>query len=89
MKQIKLVILSAVLVVALTAVSWRVFSPLLFYSLFPGMAVSLLITGGHGGTHFQNFIANILGVVINILVYFLVLLLVSKLMIRRPNSRVL
>lgn len=84
--QIKLAIVSAVFVVALTALTWRVFSPWLFYSLYPGLAVSLLITGGHGGTHMQDFIGNILGVMINILVYFLVLLLVSKFLIRRKES---
>lgn len=85
--EIKLAIVSGALVVTLTAVSRMVLSPLLFYSLCPGIALSLLITGGHGGTHFQDFIASALGVVINILAYFMVLLLVNKLMVRRKDRQ--
>jgi hypothetical protein len=51
--EIKLAILSTVIVLSLTAVSRIVLNSWLFYSLFPGLVVGLYITGVHGGTHFQ------------------------------------
>jgi hypothetical protein len=40
-----------------------------FYALFPGMAVSLLITGGHGGTGVQDSVALVVAFAINLIVY--------------------
>lgn len=46
-------------------------SKLLFYLLFPGLATALLITGGHGGSRFEEAIAPIAGFAVNTLIYLL------------------
>jgi hypothetical protein len=45
------------------------FSLILFLALFPGMAVQMLITGGHGGTMAQETLAAIIGPSVNIIAY--------------------
>ena len=42
-------------------------SSVLFYALFPGMAVQMAITGGHGGTMAQDTSAPIIGAAVNII----------------------
>jgi hypothetical protein len=44
-------------------------SAMLFYLLFPGLALGLMITGGHGGTHFEDSLAPVVGLAVNIIVY--------------------
>jgi hypothetical protein len=40
-----------------------------FYALFPGNVVKLLITGGHGGTKLEDTVAPYLGALTNIAAY--------------------
>jgi hypothetical protein len=61
------------IVVPLTIVQWywldsRV-GRFVFYALFPGNVVSLLITGGHGGIGLEDAIASYVGALANIGVY--------------------
>ena len=42
-------------------------SSVLFYALFPGMAVQMAITGGHGGTMAPDTSAPIIGAAVNII----------------------
>jgi hypothetical protein len=65
----KLIAYAAAIVVVLNimnaALQWKI----LFYLLFCGMAVHLLITGGHGGTHLQEAFGIISSFVVNTVVY--------------------
>jgi hypothetical protein len=45
---------SFVIVSMLTFFAYRTASAALFYLLYPGFILSLLITGGHGGTKFEE-----------------------------------
>jgi hypothetical protein len=62
-------VLSIGIVTCLTLVGRVTESPVLFYLLYPGAALSLLITGGHGGTRFADNVALAVGLVANIIVY--------------------
>jgi hypothetical protein len=76
--------LAVALVVMLGAARFRI----LFYLGFPGEALSLLITGGHGGTRTQEIIAPIVSFLLNAWVYFLLLSAALRLRRGRPaNSR--
>jgi hypothetical protein len=44
-------------------------SPVFFYLLYPGVVASLLITGGHGGTQFEEAIAPPVAFIVNAFVY--------------------
>jgi hypothetical protein len=44
-------------------------SPFLVYALLPGVIVSLLITGGHGGTLIEERVGLVAGLIVNCLVY--------------------
>jgi hypothetical protein len=44
-------------------------SPFLVYALLPGIIVSLLITGGHGGTLIEERVGLVAGLIVNSLVY--------------------
>jgi hypothetical protein len=48
---------SFVIVALLTFFEYKTASAALFYLLYPGFVLSLLITGGHGGTRFEEGIA--------------------------------
>jgi len=78
----KLFFIATVVVVLLTLIFQKLLTPVLFYALWPGNVLSLAITGGHGGTAFQQVFAPIAGVFLNILVYFIVMLALKKLLSR-------
>jgi hypothetical protein len=65
----KAMFLAVVVVGLLTAIERAASSELLFKLLFPGLAVGLLITGGHGGTVIEDEIAPTFSFVFNVLVY--------------------
>jgi hypothetical protein len=39
------------------------------FLLLPGLAVGLLITGGHGGSQFEESLALVVGFAVNLIVY--------------------
>jgi len=77
---------SLVFVAFLTFFEHRTPSVALFYLLYPGSILSLLIAGGHGGTMFEETIALVAGLIVNMLVYAVLCagLLVAS---RRAGSR--
>ena len=71
-------------IVALLSLLWHFFiSELLFYLLFPGLVIGILITGGHGGTVGEERIASVVSFAVNALVYSA--LVFSALAIKRRN----
>jgi hypothetical protein len=60
---------SFAIVAILTFFEYRTASAALFYMLYPGFALYLLIAGGHGGTQFVNGLALVVGLIVNTLVY--------------------
>ena len=80
-------IISSLLVVSALMIAVRfVVSDMLFYLLYPGLMLGLLITGGHGGTVFEDRIAAIVGFLVNLLVYTLVLSIAISIW-RRTRAR--
>jgi hypothetical protein len=69
----KAIAISFVTVVPLTIASHLTDSIFFFYALYPGAIVSLLITGGHGGTRTEEAIAPIVGSLVNIAILSLLL----------------
>jgi hypothetical protein len=59
-------------------------SPFLVYALLPGIIVSLLITGGHGGTLIEERVGLIAGLIVNSLVYAGAVFLLLRM--RRPSK---
>jgi hypothetical protein len=53
-------------------------SPILAYPLYPGEMVSLLVTGGHGGTLTQDKIGFAAELVVNLLAYLLATFLLFR-----------
>jgi len=76
----KPVLLAVIVVLALEFLFRATGNPLLFYALYPGNFVSLLITGGHGGTRAEEAIALVVGILINIATYTVVVIARNKLM---------
>jgi uncharacterized membrane protein len=74
-------------VIALTVMIYRIESPVLFYLLYPGEIVSLLITGGHGGTLLQDRIAPVASVAVNFLVYATVFNVIYRLFLNQTDPR--
>ena len=60
---------SVVIVSGLTALSRLTDSTALFFLLYPGISLSLLITGGHGGTVFEERTATVVTILVNVLTY--------------------
>jgi|HubBroStandDraft_5_1064220.scaffolds.fasta_scaffold187115_2 hypothetical protein len=58
-----------VVVVLLTLFEYVTSSAVWFYLLYPGSALSLLITGGHGGTKFEEGAALAASLMTNTLAY--------------------
>ena len=77
-------IIALALVLILTLVLNRYPNAFLFYALFPGMSVDLLITGGHGGTLTEERVGFVAGFVTNILVYSGAAFLLLRL--RKPSN---
>jgi hypothetical protein len=75
---------SFVIVSMLTFFAYRTASAALFYLLYPGFILSLLITGGHGGTKFEEGIAPVVNLIVNTLVY--AVLCTGLLAVRRQRS---
>jgi hypothetical protein len=61
--------ISITIVACLTFLFGATYSIVFIYPLFPGMVLSLLITGGHGGTIAEDRIALVFGFAINTLTY--------------------
>ena len=59
-------------------------SPFLVYALLPGIIVSLLITGGHGGTLIEERVGLVAGLIVNSLVYAGAVFLLLRM--RRPSK---
>ncbi len=57
----------------LSFIQWRFPLAALFYLLLPGNVVSLLITGGHGGTVTQDAVASFAAAIVNTVVYALLI----------------
>jgi len=68
---LKTSILTVVAVSLLTLVCYRTLVMFLFYLLYPGMIINVLITGGHGGTIFEEWAGAISGVLVNTVCYML------------------
>ena len=83
----KLALMSFGIVAILTATFHFVLSAALFYTLWPGIVVGLVITGGHGSTTFQEGAAVALGLLVNAGAYFCLLLLGRSVLLRRKSSR--
>lgn len=64
----KAVAISFITVMPLTIALYLTNSILLFYVLFPGAVISLLITGGHGGTRAEEAIAPVIGALVNVFI---------------------
>jgi hypothetical protein len=60
---------SFVIVALLTFFEQRTASAALFYLLYPGSVLSLLITGGHGGTKFEDWMALVASLIVNTVAY--------------------
>jgi hypothetical protein len=60
-------------------------SSTLFFVLFPGMIVQMVVTGGHGGTFVQEAVAPIVGAAVNTGVYSLLIMGMAK-VLRRLSS---
>jgi hypothetical protein len=60
---------SFVIVALLTFFEYRTASAAFFYLLYPGSVLSMLITGGHGGTKFEEGTALVASLIVNTLVY--------------------
>ena len=58
-----------VFVIVLTALNRVTLTPFLFYSLYPGLMVHLLITGAHGGTLAQEKIGFVAELLTNLTIY--------------------
>jgi hypothetical protein len=72
------------LVLVLTLLLNRHPNQFLFYALFPGAIVNLVITGGHGGTITAERVGFLTGFVTNILVYSGAAFLLLRL--RKPSN---
>jgi len=59
-------------------------SSFLIYALLPGIIVSLLITGGHGGTHIEERVGLVAGLIVNTLVYAGVVFLLLRM--KKPSK---
>jgi hypothetical protein len=55
----------------------RVNTDVLFYLLFPGIAVSMLMTGGHGGSEVAGRVALVSGFLVNMCAYAGLILILS------------
>jgi hypothetical protein len=66
---VRTLLLSTGIITCLTLLSRVIASPVLFYLLYPGLTLSLLITGGHGGTELADNIALAVSFVANSLIY--------------------
>lgn len=60
---------SVVIVAFLMLLSYLTDAGVFFFLLYPGAALSLLITGGHGGTESENAIALMVSFVVNMIAY--------------------
>lgn len=60
---------SVVIVAFLTLLSHLTGAGAFFFLLYPGAALSLLITGGHGGTETESIIAFVISFVVNTIAY--------------------
>jgi len=81
---------SIAVVALLTLLFYELSSAVLFYLLFLGLALGLMITGGHGGTHFEESLAPIVGVAVNTIFYailFRILLFVRTRRRKNDSSR--
>jgi len=65
----KVILVTIVIVLGLEFLFWATQSSALFYVLYPGNVASLMITGGHGGTSFQELIAPLIGILVNMAAY--------------------
>jgi hypothetical protein len=74
--------LSAVFVLLFTFLQWFWPNVVIFYLLWPGNVIGLMITGIHGGTLAQEQTASILGFLVNAIVYLFVGLCVHKIYLR-------
>lgn len=74
------------LVIVLTAVTWLGPSSRLWYATFPGILVSLLIDGLHGGTTATFWIGLVLGTVVNVALYSLLIFGVAKIVRSGPSK---
>ena len=63
---------SLVIVSGLTVLSRLTDSTVLFFLLYPGVTLSLLITGGHGGAAFEDRAAMVVSFLVNLLAYFVI-----------------
>jgi hypothetical protein len=83
-KKLQAIIFALVSVPILTALFYKNPGPFLFYALWPGTILSLLITGGHGGTRLEDRVGPVAGLIVNCLVYAGAALLLLR--IRRPSK---
>ena len=82
----KSLLVSLVIVSGLTAAIRPIGSNVLFFLLYPGLMLSLLITGGHGGTVFEDRAGLAVGFVGNVVVYTLLSALAISIGLRLKNS---
>ena len=82
----KAITISFITVGLLTIASYLTDSIFFFYALYPGAIVSLLITGGHGGTRTEEAIVRIVGSLVNIAILSLLLCGVLRMLRTRAED---
>lgn len=81
-------LLSFALVICFATAKKYVGPSTFFYLLYPGEIASLLITGGHGGTQLQEWVAQFVSILLNVFVLTLLLnLIVYALRVLRRAHR--
>jgi hypothetical protein len=66
-------LLATAIVVPLSILLWLMFVPILFYAVYPGVIVQMLITSAGHGTATEAFVGLIAGALVNVAVYSLIL----------------
>jgi hypothetical protein len=67
----RVLVVALAIVICLTLLSRVIESNLFFFLLYPGVVLSLLITGGHGGTRAEEATASVLSFIVNTFCYYL------------------
>jgi hypothetical protein len=87
MKKLLVLAVAFTISVALHLLMVKFDSEAAFHAGLPGMVVSILTTGGHGGTLFEDQIAPFLEIGTNTIFYFLVIWSVTRFIINARGSR--
>lgn len=75
----KALLLAIAIVVPLSILLWLMFLPILFYALYPGLVVQMLITAAGHGTPTESLLGLFAGALLNVAVYSLLFYGVARL----------